>query len=121
MSTRILVVDDSAAIRHSLRSYIEAQTDWEISEAENGKVAVQRVQELGPDIVILDLSMPVMNGLDSARQIREIVPDVYILLLTIHSYPQLSADARAVGVNAVVSKSGDVSTLLSAVRSSPAA
>ena len=63
MPTRILVVDDCRAIRHSLRSYIEAQTDWQIcGEAENGKAAVEMTQTLSPDVVILDLSMPVMNG-----------------------------------------------------------
>jgi DNA-binding NarL/FixJ family response regulator len=119
MRTRILVVDDSPAIRHSLRSYIEAQTDWEIcGEAENGKLAVEMAQTLSPDVVILDLSMPVMNGLDAAREIREIVPNVYILMYTLNVYPRLLEDARKVGIKNVLSKSRAAgSDVLDAIRS----
>jgi len=119
MATKILLVDDSAVIRRALRFSIESQTDWEISgEAENGKVAVEMVQRLSPDVIILDLSMPVMNGLDAARQIRVLAPRVYILLFTLQGYPQLAEDARRVGVNQVLSKSGMAgSTVLGAVRS----
>ena len=75
MTTRILVVDDTPAIRRSLRFYIESETDWEIcGEAENGKVAIERVQELKPDVVILDLSMPVLNGVEAALQIAREAP-----------------------------------------------
>ena len=63
MTARILVVDDIPAIRHSMRLYLEQEADWVIcGEAENGKAAIDRVQELRPDVVILDLSMPIMNG-----------------------------------------------------------
>ena len=118
MPSKILLVDDSPVIRRSLRSCIEARTDWEIcGEAEDGKVAVEMAQTLSPDVVILDLSMPVMNGLDAARQIRKIVPNVYILLFTMHASAQLSAEARKVGANEVLLKSGDASRLLSAIRS----
>jgi two-component system, NarL family, response regulator YdfI len=67
MSSRILIVDDSRVIRHLIRSSIEAHTNWVVcGEADNGKIAVTLVTELRPHLVILDLTMPVMNGLDAA-------------------------------------------------------
>jgi DNA-binding NarL/FixJ family response regulator len=118
MASRILLVDDSPVILRSLPSYIEAQTDWEIcGEAENGKLAVEMAQPLSPDVIILNLSMPVMNGLEAARQIRKIAPNICILLFTLHATAQLSAEARNVGVNEVLSKSDVASRLLGTVRS----
>ena len=118
MTARILVVDDIPAIRRSMRLYLEQEADWVIcGKAENGKVAVDRVQELRPDVVILDLSMPVMNGLDAARAIKAIAPGTHILMFTLHTYPYLLDEARKVGIERVVSKAGSSGTeLLQAVR-----
>src|SRR6266478_1791680 len=115
MAIKILLVDDSALVRRALRSSLESQTDWEIcGEAENGKVAVEMVQQLSPDVIILDLSMPVMNGLDAARQIRVLAPNAY----TLQAYPELVEDAQKVVVNKVLPKSGGAgTTVLGAVRS----
>jgi chemotaxis response regulator CheB len=75
VSTTVLIVDDSAEIRRSLRSWFEQRGDWRVcGEAENGAIAVERVKSLSPDVVILDLSMPVMNGLEAARKIGSIAP-----------------------------------------------
>jgi DNA-binding NarL/FixJ family response regulator len=118
MVSRILVVDDMPAIRHSLRSFLEQEEDWTICEAENGKVAIDRVQELRPDVVLLDLSMPVMNGLDAARVIKEIAPGTRILMFTLHNYPHLADEARKVGIAKVLSKASvEASEVLRAVRS----
>jgi len=119
MAIKILLVDDSTLVRRALRSSLESQTDWEIcGEAENGKVAVEMVQQLSPDVIILDLSMPVMNGLDAARQIRVLAPNAYILLFTLQAYPELVEDAQKVGVDKVLPKSGGAgTTVLGAVRS----
>ena len=119
MGTRILVVDDMQAIRRSLRLRIEKETDWEIcGEAENGREAVERVKELRPDVVLLALSMPVMNGLDAARQIKSMAPHTRILMFTLHTYPQLLDEARKAGITGVLSKSGAAgSDLLHALRS----
>lgn len=116
---RILIVDDVPAIRGSLRRYLEQETDWVIcGEAENGKVAVEQVQRLHPDLVLLDLSMPVMNGLDAARAIRLIAPGTHILMFTLHTYPQLLDEARKAGIAAVISKGGAAtSEVLDALRS----
>ena len=98
MPAKILVVDDVAAIRRSMRVYLEQESDLEIcGEAENGKVAIDMVQELQPDVVILDLSMPVMNGLDAARVIKAIAPGTHIVMFTLHSYPHLLDEARNQG------------------------
>jgi len=113
----ILLVDDSSVVRRSLRSVIESQTNWQVAgEAENGLEAIEKFRELSPDVVILDLSMPLMNGLDAARRIREISSGECILLFTLHAYPYLIEDARRIGINHVVSKD-DASGLLGTLQS----
>jgi len=118
VGARILVVDDVPAIRHSMRLYLEQEAGWVIcGEAENGKVAIDRVLELQPDVVILDLSMPVMNGLDAARAIKAVAPGTHILMFTLHSYPYLLDEARKVGIDQVLSKADSAGAdLLQAVR-----
>jgi DNA-binding NarL/FixJ family response regulator len=103
---RILIVDDSAVVRRLLRYTIEQNSDWKVcGEAENGEVAVQRVKELHPDIVTLDLQMPVMNGLEAARQIAVLAPKTAMLMFTMHNSEQLLKDAHAAGIKDVISKS----------------
>ena len=110
MSYTILIVDDSAVIRHSIRSCIEENTDWRVcGEAENGEVAVEKVKELHPDSVVLDLQMPVMNGLEAARQINTLAPDTAMVMFTLHDSEQLWKVAQAAGVRDVLSKCDRVS------------
>jgi two-component system response regulator NreC len=118
MSLRILIADDSPAIRRLLRFFIEHNTDWLVcGEAEDGRVAVERVAQLRPHAVILDLSMPVMNGLEAAREITRIAPDVQMVMFTMHISEQLYREAEAAGIKAVISKSDTISNhLLAAVR-----
>ena len=109
MVHRILIVDDSAAIRQCLRSSIERQKDLQVcGEAENGENAVARVKELIPDLVILDLQMPVMNGLDAARRIAQIAPQLPMLMFTMYSSEYLVTEARAAGIKDVFSKSSGI-------------
>jgi DNA-binding NarL/FixJ family response regulator len=109
----ILIVDDSPFIRRSVRRYIEANTAFDVcGEAENGKIAVEKVSELNPDIVILDLQMPVMDGMEAARQITRMSPKTAILMFTLHESEQLLNNARAVGVKDVLSKSDSVADRL---------
>jgi DNA-binding NarL/FixJ family response regulator len=123
MPARILVVDDMQVIRRSLRLYLEQEADLVVcGEADNGKSAIERVQELRPDVVVLDLSMPVMNGLDAARAIKAIAPGTHILMFTLHTFPQLLDEARKVGIASVLAKGGSAGTdVLNAVRSLRAA
>jgi two-component system chemotaxis response regulator CheY len=110
MSHRILIVDDSALIRRSLRNCIEQNTEWEVcGEAENGEIAVERVRELDPDVVILDWQMPVMNGLEAAREITRIAPSATVLMITLYDSGRLAQEAHAAGIKEVLSKTDGVS------------
>jgi len=105
LSHTVLIVDDSPLIRHSLRACLEQNIDWEVcGEAENGQIAVEKVKVLHPDVVILDLQMPVMNGMEAARLISGIAPGTAMVMFTIHGSEQLRKDARAAGVRDVLSK-----------------
>lgn len=85
----ILIVDDNAVMRRLVRSHIEANSEWDVcGEAENGLIAIERVKELRPDLVILDFQMPVMNGLEAAREIARLAPDTAIVMLTMHNSDQ---------------------------------
>jgi DNA-binding NarL/FixJ family response regulator len=102
---KILLVDDSQVVRAGIRSTIEQNTDWTVcGEAENGKIAITMVQTLEPHLVILDLSMPVMNGLDAARGISAIIPDMPMILFTLHRSQTLIEEARRAGIQHVFSK-----------------
>jgi DNA-binding NarL/FixJ family response regulator len=106
MPKRILIVDDSPMIRRMLRSCVETKTDWEVcGEAENGAVALMLVTKFKPDLVILDLVMPVMDGLEAARQISSIAPQTPMLMFTMQNSNQLLQDAQAAGIKRVLSKS----------------
>ena len=118
MTHTILIVDDNNLVRRLLRSWLEQHSEWAIcGEAENGKVAVKRVEELHPDIVILDLQMPVMNGLEAARQISRLAPKTAMVMFSVYSSDQLLKEARAIGIRDVVAK-GDLlgEHLLTALR-----
>jgi DNA-binding NarL/FixJ family response regulator len=102
---KIAIIDDNRAIRKTLRTGIETNTDWEIcGEAENGEAAVALVQATKPDLVVLDLSMPGLNGIEAARQVRAIAPATGMVLFTNYASPELTTLASSVGISAVVSK-----------------
>ncbi len=102
---RVLVVDDNAAVRTLVRQLFALEPDFEIAgEAENGREAVQKVADLRPDIVILDLAMPVMNGLDAAPELRKILPEIKIILFTVEQGSELDRLASLAGINAVILK-----------------
>jgi DNA-binding NarL/FixJ family response regulator len=106
VSNSILIVDDSPVVRHAFRAFIERIKDWRVcGEAENGKIAVEKVKKLHPDVVILDLQMPVMDGLEAAGQINQLAPNTTMLMFTMHNSEQLLKFAPAVGIREVISKS----------------
>ncbi len=102
---RILIVDDSAIFREGLRAMLEAHADWEVcGEAMNGVEGVQKNRLLKPHLIIMDLSMPQMSGIEAAAEILKEFPKVPILLLTLYLTPQLTQEARKVGIRATLSK-----------------
>lgn len=105
MPRRILIADDSALTRKTLQEMLETH-GWEVcGQAENGRDAVSMAVALNPDVVILDLAMPLMNGLTAAREISESLPTIPMVMHTLHVFPQLEAEAKKNGVCCVVPKS----------------
>jgi DNA-binding NarL/FixJ family response regulator len=106
MTVRILIADDDAAIRRLLRRLIEAHADWTVcGDAENGHDAITKASELAPDVVVLDLAMPQMNGLQAAREISRTMPGTPMLLLTVQEVSkELTGEAVHAGFQGAVSK-----------------
>lgn len=110
---RVLLVDDNSVVLSLVRKLFESEPDFEVSgEAENGRDAVEKAENLKPDLIILDLSMPVMTGLDAAPLLKELLPDTRIILFTVQEGNQVEQLARAAGIHAVVSKSQAGSKLI---------
>ncbi len=102
---RILIADDSVVMRKQLRSIVESHSGWAVcGEAANGQKAVLLAHEMKPDLVILDLAMPMLDGLHAAAEIVKILPSVPILIYTLHVLPQMELEATKFGARAVLSK-----------------
>ena len=102
MPKRILITDDSALVLSSLTRLLQQVPGWVVSEASNGREAIEQAALLKPDLLILDLSMPVMNGLEAARELSRIKPDLPVLMFTNNS--EIAAEALQCGCRGVVSK-----------------
>jgi len=115
---KLLFADDHEIVREGLRSLLKAHRDWEIvGEAADGRQAVALVKELKPDIVILDISMPLLNGLEATRQILKIRPQTKVLILTMHESDSLIRDILAVGARGYILKTDVGNDLVAAVES----
>lgn len=113
---RILVVDDHDVVRRGLKSILEAHSGWQIAaEAANGRNAVSRAEELKPDVVVMDISMPDMNGLEAARQIKKICPKTEIVMLSVHFSDQLVNEIVNAGARGYILKSDAERDLVIAV------
>ena len=100
MHIRVFLADDHTVVRDGLRILLEAQGDIQVvGDASDGRVTVQQVQQLRPDVVVMDIAMPGLNGIDATREIEQLCPTVQILMLSMHStnehiYQSLAAGAR---------------------------
>jgi DNA-binding NarL/FixJ family response regulator len=112
----VLVVDDSPLMRRMVCDILESESGFKIvGEAENGREAIQKAKQLQPDLVILDLGMPVMNGLEAASAIKRAVSDVRVILFTLYGDPDVERTARSMGIDAVISK-GELERLAATAR-----
>src|ERR1700749_2787399 len=113
---RILIADDHDLMRRGIKGMLKSHPGWEIcGEAHTGREAVTKAQELKPDIAILDISMPDLNGVDAARRIRKESPNTEILVLSVHYSDQLIRDILEAGVRGYIVKSDSDRDLLIAV------
>jgi len=114
---RILIVDDSPIIRRSLRTVLEQQPKWGVcGEAGNGREGIDKALQLNPDLVVIDLVMPVMNGIEASRALKKLVPATPLVMFTTFTDPYLTKDALAAGVDAVVPKSEGATTLVRSIQ-----
>lgn len=117
MQRTVLIVDDNVHVRRSLRWTIERELEWQVcGEATNGAEGVSAATKLKPDIVVLDLSMPVMNGIEAARQLKQLVPDSHLLMFTSFATPTLEEAARDAGIEEFVPKNEGAVLLLQSLR-----
>ena len=114
---QILIADDHEMLRRGIRAMLETESEWEIcGEAVNGQEAVEKASGLRPDLLILDINMPILNGLAAVRQILRNSPETKILVFTVHDSDQTAKEIRGAGAHAYVSKSNASADLLRVVK-----
>ena len=109
MSAIVMIVDDNAVIRRMIRAVFEAE-DWEVFDAANGAEGVEKAQQVKPSLIILDLTMPVMNGLEAARRLKALMPHTPLLMFTNHAGGMVEKEARSAGISALVYKADSDAT-----------
>ena len=116
MPKRVMIVDDKEQVRKDLRTVLTLSADIEIlGEATNGLEAIRLVEVLQPDVVLLDLEMPVMDGYETARAIKSFSPSCRVIILTVHDYPAARYKALQAGVDSFVVKGSSVEQLIQAI------
>jgi len=116
MPKQLLIADDSYLVRETIKNVLAGRTDIAVcGEASNGLETVEKAKALKPDLILLDLAMPEMNGAETASVLKMAVPDVRIILFTMHSENVGSYLTSAVGIDAVLSKPDGMTALLNAV------
>jgi DNA-binding NarL/FixJ family response regulator len=114
---RVLVAEDHTIVRKGLRSLLDVEPDIEVvGEADNGRQAIQQVHELHPDVVLMDITMPELNGLEATRQIKACCPQVQILVLTMHATEEYIFEILRAGASGYLVKQTAVAELVLAIR-----
>jgi DNA-binding NarL/FixJ family response regulator len=102
---KILIADDDSLVRNVLRSFLESQTRFKVcGDAVNGLDAIEKARTLSPDLIVMDLSMPVMNGIEAASVLNAMLPQVPIVIYTAYDSSMIEPHALTVGVRAVIQK-----------------
>jgi len=115
---RILVADDHQVVRTGLRTLLESKAGWKVcAEAANGRDAVEKASELHPDVAVLDIGMPLLNGVEATRQIRKVSPATEILILTMHDSEHMIQGVMDAGAHGYILKDDADRNLLAAVES----
>ncbi len=117
MSIRILLADDHTILRAGLKMMLNAQPDMEVvGEAQDGRQALQEAQRLQPDIILMDITMPDMNGIEATKQLKKELPDVKVLILTMHEHEEYVFQALRAGASGYMLKEAADTDLISALR-----
>ena len=115
-SLKLLVADDHEVVRNGVRCLLEAQLGWQVmAEASNGREAVEQAQRVKPDVAVLDIGMPSLNGLEAARQMLKNDPRIKIVILTMHDSDNLIREVLKVGARGYVAKSDAIRDLVTAI------
>src|SRR5689334_24809036 len=117
MRKAVLIADDNAFVRTALYEFFQREPDFTVcGVAENGREAVEEARRLHPDVIVLDMTMPVMNGLEAARLLRQIMPQVPLIMYSATNDEVAKRTARSMGISEIISKSQRVSVLIHAAR-----
>jgi DNA-binding NarL/FixJ family response regulator len=112
---RVLMADDHSLILAGLRKLVEAECEV-VGEVEDGRALIEEAQRLKPDLILLDISMPLLNGLEAARQLRKLVPDSRLIFLTMHASPTYATEAFQAGASGYLLKRSAASELSQAIK-----
>ena len=116
---RIILADDHTIVREGLAKLLEGEADLRVvGEAENGREAVGKVEELKPDIVLMDIAMPMLNGIEATRQIRKIRPETKVIILSMHSHDRYISELFRLGASGYLLKSASGTDIINAIRAS---
>jgi DNA-binding NarL/FixJ family response regulator len=116
MPLRILIADDHHVVRTGLRALLESKTGWQVcAEAANGREAVEKAGQLKPDVAVLDIGMPLLNGVEATRQIRKLSPKTEVLILTMHDSELLVQEVLGAGAHGYILKDDADRNLIAAV------
>src|SRR3984885_6607346 len=114
---RLLIVDDHEVVRRGVRSLLREQSEFEVcGEAIDGQDALEKARELKPDLIVMDVSMPRLNGLEATRQVRNMLPECEVLILSQHENPEMARQGRKGGGRGSAVKNSIFYALVTAVR-----